>query len=152
MASVLRYLPGSASSDLSSGGLDGLTANTGGTSDVFDNASSGARWTEGTLRLTIDFGSAPTAGGAIDVYMMCALDGTNYPTTETPNVPNGLASMRVGTYTVEADTDVQRLDLPIKLLPYNTKFHLVNRTSQTFPSTTGILLHLYPHTTEVTAA
>jgi hypothetical protein len=40
----------------------------------------GAQWDEDQfVQLIIESGTAPTAGGTVELYMACSLDGTNYP-------------------------------------------------------------------------
>lgn len=148
MPSVQRHLPGTVSSDLWN--HNSLATGNGAQSLEFDNSGSSARWTEAMLEITTTLGGSPVGGAGIDVYMICAPDGTNYPSIFSNNTPFEAYAMKVGTIGVAASSTVSRLELPVRMLPYKTKFILVNRTGQTFGASGDLLL--YPHTPEVAAA
>jgi len=92
----------------------------------------------GQLELRVTFGTAPVAGGFVEIYMVNALDGTNYE--------DGSNSVDPGTHKlvdripVRAVTTAQRLKgrlLP--LLPAKTRFLLLNSAGQAFPPSDSTL-------------
>jgi hypothetical protein len=102
----------------------------------------------GVLELQVTFGTAPVAGGYVEIYMVAAPDGTNYE--------DGSATVDPGTHKlidripVRAVTTAQRLTgRMIPLLPEKTKFLLYNGFGQAFPAS-GSTLTLY--TTNRTAS
>ena len=95
----------------------------------------------GVLELSVTFGTAPSAGGYVEIYMVTAPDGTNYE--------DGSNSVDPGTHKlidrlpVRAVTTAQRLTgRMIPLLPEKTKFLLYNGSGQSFPAS-GSTLTLY---------
>jgi len=95
----------------------------------------------GVLELAVTFGTAPVAGGFIEIYMVTAPDGTNYE--------DGSDSVDPGTHKlidripVRAVTTAQRLTgRLVPLLPEKTKFLLYNGSGQAFPAS-GSTLTLY---------
>lgn len=97
--------------------------------------------TLGKFVLQVTFGTAPSAGGYVEIYMVTATDGTNYE--------DGSDSVDPGTHKlidripVRAVTTAQRLSgRLIPLLPAKTKFLLYNGSGQAFPAS-GSTLTLY---------
>lgn len=95
----------------------------------------------GVLELAVTFGTAPSAGGYVEIYMVTAPDGTNYE--------DGSSTVDPGTHKlvdripVRAVTTAQRLSgRLIPLLPEKTKFILLNGSGQAFPAS-GSTLTLY---------
>ena len=95
----------------------------------------------GVLELSVTFGTAPVAGGHVEIYMVTAPDGTNYE--------DGSNSVDPGTHKlidrlpVRAVTTAQRLTgRMIPLLPEKTKFLLINGSGQALPAS-GSTLTLY---------
>lgn len=101
----------------------------------------------GKLELAVDFVSAPSAGGYVQIHMLTAPDGTNYE--------DGSSSVDPGLHTVvvsiplRADTAAQRLTSPVfALQPAKTKFILLNQSGQSFPAS-GSTLTLYTDNDEL---
>jgi hypothetical protein len=95
----------------------------------------------GIVELTVTFGSAPSAGALVNVYMVTAPDGTNYEDGSSSSDPG--MHTHVATVALKATTSAQRVSsamFPLK--PLKTKFILENRTSQAFPSS-GSQVKLY---------
>lgn len=95
----------------------------------FNNSSAGMTGMDLQLNVT---SVTPTAGGTLAVYMIPAVDGTNYA-----NPPGGSAvlppqSYLVGTYafTGGATTVIDFLNMPMAL-PYPVKLLLLNNCSAT---------------------
>lgn len=101
----------------------------------------------GKLELTVDFVSAPSAGGYVNVYMITAPDGTNYE-DGSDSVDPGLHTL-VATLPIKATTSAQRvLSSVFALQPAKTKFLLENKTDQPFPAS-GSIVNLYSANDEV---
>lgn len=93
----------------------------------------GAYWST-SYEFAATFGSAPTAGGGIDVYACVALDGTNYERTVNGATP-GVPQWYLGFIPIDATTSAQRKTLTgAPLMPHKHKIYVVNRTGQAFPS------------------
>lgn len=95
----------------------------------------------GVLELRVTFGTAPSAGGYVEIYMVTAPDGTNYE--------DGSNTVDPGTHKfldripVRAVTTAQRLSGRIfPMLPEKTKFLLYNGSGQAFPAS-GSTITLY---------
>jgi hypothetical protein len=96
----------------------------------------------GWLELNVTFGSSPTAGGYVAIYMVTAPDGTNYEDGSSTVDPG--AHTWVCNIPVRASTSAQRLRSPMILLqPFKTKFIALNSTGVAFPSTTAATIKLW---------
>ena len=95
----------------------------------------------GKLELQVTFGTAPSAGGYVEIYMVTAPDGTNYE-DGSDTVDPGTHKL-IDRIQVRAVTTAQRLSgRLIPLLPGKTKFLLYNGSGQAFPAS-GSTLALY---------
>jgi hypothetical protein len=95
----------------------------------------------GVLELQVTFGSAPSSGGYLELYMVTAPDGTNYEDGSSSNDPGGHTLAAI--IPVRATTSAQRLlSAVFGLEPAKTKFILSNQTSQAFPAS-GSTVTLY---------
>lgn len=101
----------------------------------------------GKLEINVTFGTAPTAGGVLTLYMITAPDGTNYD--------DGSSSVDPGDHRVllavpvRATTSAQILMTPVfRLEPATTKFLLTNDTDQAFPAS-GSTVELFTANDEV---
>ena len=104
-----------------------------------DNATNLDRW--GKLELNVTFGTAPVAGGYVEIYVVTAPDGTNYE--DGSNTVDPGAHKLVDRIPVRAVTTAQRLTgRMIQLEPAKTKFMLLNGSGQAFPAS-GSTLTLY---------
>lgn len=85
-------------------------------------------------QLDVDFVLAPNAYGVVELYMLKAIDGTNYEDGSASIIPSPGAL--VGLFTVAATTAAQRLMTPpFDLVPCPVKFMIRNSTGQAFPAT-----------------
>jgi len=103
-----------------------------GTNPAYDNSgtASSCFWADFELRVT--FGTAPTAGQTVDLYLIpLSSDGTSFVDGTTGILP---PTLLVGSWVVRAVTTAQIILLRNIPLP-NDKFVLVvvNNTSQAFP-------------------
>ena len=95
----------------------------------------------GQLELQVTFGTAPSVGGFVEIYMVNALDGTNYE--DGSNTVDPGTHKLVDRIPVRAVTTAQRLTgRMIPLEPAKTKFLLLNGSGQAFPAS-GSTLALY---------
>lgn len=84
------------------------------------------------------FGTAPTAGTTLDVYMLRAIDDTNYEdgsSSVTPHPPAFVCSLPVNN-TTSAQRIVSRM---FTIDPSKVKFLLINNTNQALPSSGNTL-------------
>lgn len=92
----------------------------------------------GKVELTVTFGSAPSAGARVEIYMVTAPDGSNYEDGSSSVDPG--AHTLVASIPVRATTAAQRLASRLfDLEPVKTKFILLNKTGQAFPSSGSVL-------------
>ena len=95
----------------------------------------------GVLELQVTFGTAPSAGGYVEIYMVTAPDGTNYE--DGSNTVDPGTHKLIDRIPVRAVTTAQRLSgRMFPLLPEKTKFLLYNGSGQAFPAS-GSTLALY---------
>ncbi len=92
-----------------------------------DNAASRNMYAD--FELLCKFGTAPTAGGYVALYLVQALNGTNYADGDDSIAPP--ATAMVGTFPVRAATTAQRVVIRHVLLPAS-KFKplVVNKSGQ----------------------
>lgn len=86
------------------------------------------------LRLTVTFGTAPSAGGWVGVYLLPQYDGTNYADGgASPSIPQ--PELLVASFSLRAVTTAQRLDYPrVTIPPGSFKLMAYNGAGQAFPS------------------
>jgi len=83
--------------------------------------------------LSVDFASAPTLNSIMQLFAVCAVDGTNYE--------DGSSSLRypqdsfVGVFQFFNTGNAQVLATkPFELRPFKTKFAALNQSGQSFPA------------------
>lgn len=88
------------------------------------------------FELLCKFQAAPTVGGYVALYLIQALDGTNYADGNDSIAPP--ATALVGTFPVRAVTDAQRVVVRHALLPA-TKFKplVINKSGQAMTNVDG---------------
>lgn len=118
--------------------LNSLAASTGkAISSAIDNTTNLDLFDD--LELAVTFGTAPTAGTVIEVYLLPSIDGgTTYPDGSTSVLPQ--ASLFVGGFAVRAVTTAQVLTLRgVALPPGWYKYLLQNTTNRAFPASGSVL-------------
>ena len=108
--------------------ISGVTVNSGAGAlgSEYDNETNKKRFA--SFEATLDHTSSPTANTIWKLYILYALDGTNYEDGSTSVEPNKLP---VSTFPVRANTDVQIIATEaIPLLPFKFKPLLWNGTNQ----------------------
>ena len=104
-----------------------------------NNATNLDRW--GKFELAVTFGTAPSAGGYVEIYAVTAPDGTNYE--DGSNTVDPGTHKLIDRIPVRAVTTAQRLTgRQFSLEPAKTKFLLLNGSGQAFPAS-GSTLKLY---------
>jgi hypothetical protein len=147
MASILRQKTGTFTT-VATTELNSLANGSGAAGAEFDNSASGVLWPRAVAELNVTFGSAPTAGAVIDIYLSTAPDGTNYGAQDA----NGVQSMKYGEFVVNNTTSAQRLHcMLVNLPPTKLKIYIVNRSGQAFPAS-GSTIKILPTTDEVASA
>jgi len=91
------------------------------------------------LELAVDFVSAPTVGGLIEVYLLPSIDGgTTYPDGSGSILPQ--SALFVGGFAVRAVTSAQVMLLRgVPLPPGFYKYEVQNTTNQPFPASGSTL-------------
>lgn len=121
--------------------LDAIAATTGKaiTAVALDNSVDLDLFAD--VELTVDFVSAPTAGGVVELYLLPSIDGgTVYPDGSATVLPQSL--LYVGGFAVRAVTTVQVMVLRGIPLPPGLFYYVIqNTTSQAFPATGSTLRH-----------
>lgn len=110
-------------------------------SSAYDNSSKRDQYF--ILELNVDFVSAPSAGGYVNVYAAIAPDGTNYGSSSTVAADVGQFWLVTSIF-VPAITAAIRVHSRIVVLPPTLiKFALENKSGQVFPTTASTTLKLY---------
>lgn len=100
---------------------------------AFDNANASNLNTYGWLELNVTFGSAPTDKSTIDIYMLKAMDGTNYEDGSSSVRPAG-ASL-VASIDLRNSTSAQKRASGMFVMPPSpVKFLAYNGSGQAFPA------------------
>lgn len=113
----------------------------------YDNSS--GLYLYGLFELNVTFGSNPTAGNTVDLYLIPAPDGTNYDDAVTGASGTAPITTYVGGFPLRAVTTAQKVPLGIGLTLVNlppTKFKVAvkNGSGQAFPSS-GSTVKLIPY-------
>lgn len=119
--------------------LNSLASSGGVLCTEYDNGTN--LYIYGLFLLTVTFGTSPTTGNLVNVYLVPAIDGTNYAYTGggTTFIAN---TMYIGGFPVYATTSTQRIPLgidgslnrPVMLPPCKFKLYVINNSGQAFPS------------------
>lgn len=127
--------------------LNSLANNAAALGVEYDNATN--LYLYGLFELYVTYGTNPTAGSTVDLYLIAAPDGTNY--TQNSTGAGGAAPMTtyVGGFPLLATTSAQRLQLgthlmPISLPPTKFKAFVVNKSGQAMAAS-GNTLKMVPH-------
>jgi hypothetical protein len=148
MASVLRQKTGTLTTLSTADAMDALAAGSGVLLSEYDNSAASALWPYGIFEASFDFAVNPTAGRTVNVYILPAVDGTNYPDQNVTAVQSAPAIE----FVVAASTSAQRLvSGPIPLPPCKWKAYVVNDADQAF-SSDAAHLKVLPFTEEITAS
>lgn len=112
----------------------------------YDNSSNLYLWA--MFELNVQFGSSPTAGNTVDLYIIPAPDGTNYDDNTTGASGAAPSTSYVGGFPLRAVTSAQKVPLGvarrIDLPPTKFKVFVVNGSGQAFPSS-GSTVKMVPY-------
>lgn len=134
MAGDIKAKPASIVTLESSGGSLSNGSQVAASTATYDNSSNDMFFAN--FELNGGFGSSPSVGALINLYLVPALDGTNYAEVDTTN-HNMPPACFVGSFVVnKAQTSAQRMDvLGVPLQPLLYKAYLDNQSGQTLSST-----------------
>lgn len=124
-------------------------ANNGRAIDASSYANQTNLFLFGYFELNVTFGTAPTAGNLIELYLVPAPDGTNYDDGSSSIDP--AYTTYAGGFPVRAVTTAQKIPLGgpglpalISLPPLPFKALIINKSGQAFPSS-GSTLKMVPY-------
>lgn len=121
-------------------GLNSLANNGRVLSSEVDNSSGGGspERVYGDFELYVGFGSAPTAESPINLYLVAALDATNYEVGDGTDAAR--TNTLIGTMNVLNGTTAKRFTVKnIMLPPSKFKILVENKTGQSFASSGNTL-------------
>lgn len=129
--------------------LNSLATANGALGTEYDNATN--LYMYGLFELVVTYGTNPTAGSTVDLYLITAPDGTNYSDNTTGASGAAPATAYVGGFPLRAVTTAQRVQLGgpgfqamIQLPPVKFKAFLLNRAGQTMAAS-GNTLKMVPY-------
>jgi hypothetical protein len=107
--------------------LDGLANNARAISGAVDNTADLDFWDD--VELVVTYGTAPSAGGTVELYLVESVDGTNYGDGGSGVAPP--ATTLVGVFPLRAVTTAQRIMVRgVMIPPLNFKYVAVNKAGQ----------------------
>lgn len=114
---------------------------------AYDNGDPANLYLYGDFVLTVAFGSSPTLGTPVNLFLVPATDGTNYGTADSTHIP---ANCGKGSFHVFNQTSSQKLIIQGVVLP-PTKFKVMveNGTNQAFTSS-GNTVEMLPYREQLT--
>ena len=126
--------------------MNSLANNAAALGAEFDNSA--GLWLFGLFELNVTFGTGPTAGSTVDLYIIPAPDGTNYDDAVTGASGSAPATSYAGGFPLRNVTSAQKVPLGvvrrIELPPTKFKAFVINRSGQSFPSS-GSTVKLVPY-------
>lgn len=126
--------------------LNSLADNAAAIGAEFDNST--GLWLFGLFELNVTFGTGPTAGSTVDLYIIPAPDGTNYDDAVTGASGSAPSTSYVGGFPLRNVTSAQKVPIGvarrIELPPVKFKAFVINRSGQSFPSS-GSTVKLVPY-------
>lgn len=126
--------------------LNALASNTAsGVGTMYDNGTDLFLYADFVLNVT--FGTSPTAEFPVNLFLIPAVDGTNYATADATHLPPNCAK---GSFLVFNQTTAQKLVIPgVQIPPCKFKLILENATDQNFPAT-GSTVEMLPYGEQLT--
>jgi hypothetical protein len=128
--------------------LNSLANAAGALGAEYDNATN--LYMFGTFELNVTFGTNPTAGSTVDLYLIPAPDGTNYDDAVTGAAGSAPNTSYVGGFPLRAVTSAQKVPLgvgiagPVQLPPTKFKVFALNKSGQAFPAS-GSTIKMVPY-------
>ena len=127
--------------------LNSLANNAGALGAEYDNATNDYLF--GMFELNVTFGSAPTAGSTVDLYIIPAPDGTNYDDAITGASGSAPSTCYAGSFPLRAVTTAQKIPLGlgaagyVALPPTKFKVFVLNKSGQAMPAS-GTTVKMIP--------
>lgn len=113
-------------------------------STAYDNATNLAMWA--TFELNVTYGTNPTAGSLVSLYLVPSADGTNYADATTGASPLVSPAYYVGAFWLRAVTTAQRVALAnsgpaglVALPGLKFKCYVINSSGQTMAASGNTL-------------
>ena len=126
--------------------MNSLANNAAALGAEFDNSA--GLWLFGLFELNVTFGTGPTAGSTVDLYIIPAPDGTNFDDAVTGASGSAPSTSYAGGFPLRNVTSAQKVPLGvvrrIELPPTRLKALVINRSGQSFPSS-GSTVKLVPY-------
>lgn len=127
--------------------LNSLANNAAALGAEYDNATN--LYLFGLFELNVTFGTNPTAGSTIDLYIIPAPDGTNYDDNTTGASGAAPSTAYVGGFPLRAVTTAQKVPLGVgltrvELPPTKFKVFVINKSGQSFPAS-GSTVKMVPY-------
>lgn len=93
-----------------------------------DNTTNLDLWAD--FQLDVTFGTNPTAGSSVDLYLVPSIDGTNF--ADSAVLP---PTYQVGSFILRAVTTAQKVAVTgVRLTPGHWKTAIINNSGQSFPA------------------
>lgn len=145
MSTSFRYESGSLQS-LMTTELNSLASTQGAiASSAYDNSAAGNQFFWADFELVVTYGTAPTAGGTVDLYLLETVDGTNYGDGTSGASPVTVSTHYVGSFPLRAVTSAQRIIIRgVPLSPVAFKAQLINNGGQAMTAS-GNTLKMLPY-------
>lgn len=128
--------------------LNSLANNAGALGAEYDNATN--LYLFGLFELNVTFGSNPTAGNTVDLYIIPAPDGTNYDDATTGASGAAPVTSYAGGFPLRAVTTAQKVPLGlgamgyVQLPPTKFKVFALNKSGVAFPAS-GSTIKMVPY-------
>lgn len=146
MASAVKWATISSASTVLSTELNSLgNGSRSNAGTEYDNATNKNQW--GWVQLDATFGSNPTDRKTIDIYMVKALDGTNYEDGSSSVRPAG-ATWVASVDTIASTSAQKRTSNRFEIPPTKVKFIAENNCGVAFPAS-GSTVKLFTSNDEI---
>jgi hypothetical protein len=133
----IKYKAGSPAAVMTTE-LDGLANNARAISGAIDNTVELDFW---DVELVVTYGTAPSTGGTVELYLVESVDGTNYGDGDDAVAPP--ATALVGVFPLRAVTTAQRIMLRgVMVPPLNFKYVVTNKAGQAMAASGNTLKRL----------
>lgn len=144
MATSFRYEPGAIQSLLTTE-LNSLANTNAAIASAYDNSAAGNQFFWADFELVVTYGTAPSAGATVDIYLLEAPDGTNYADGTSGASPVVVSTHYAGSFPLRAVTTLQRIVIRgVPLTPIPFKAQLVNGSGQAMAAS-GNTLKMLPY-------
>jgi hypothetical protein len=134
----IQYKAGSPASVMTSE-LNSLADDARAISGAIDNTSELDFWDD--VELVVTYGTAPSTGGTVELYLVESVDGTNYGDGSSGVAPP--ATALVGVFPLRAVTSAQRIMVRgVMVPPLKFKYLVTNKAGQAMAASGNTLKRL----------